>query len=98
MHYELVFRELHAGRVFLCADLQLIRGAVPNKLFRVDDKKQLMEAIISLGTDAAGIVPSSTMIEFIESQKTTSVEIYENGLPPHGSQSQRRGCLHPSHS
>ena len=41
------------------------------------DKKQLMEAIISLGTDAAGIVPSSTMIEFIESQKTTSVEIYE---------------------
>lgn len=42
-----------------------------------DDKKQLMEAVISLGTDAAGIVPSSTMIEFIESQKTTSVEIYE---------------------
>lgn len=32
---------------------------------------------ISLGTDAAGIVPSSTMIEFIESNKTTSVEIYE---------------------
>lgn len=42
-----------------------------------DDKRQLMEAIISLGTDAAGIVPGSTMIEFIESQKTTSVEIYE---------------------
>lgn len=42
-----------------------------------DDKKQLMEAIISLGADAAGIVPSSTMIEFIESNKTTSVEIYE---------------------
>ena len=42
-----------------------------------DDKRQLMEAIISLGTDAAGIVPSSTMIEFIESNKTTSVEIYE---------------------
>ena len=42
-----------------------------------DDKRQLMEAIISLGTDAAGIVPSSTLIEFIESQKTTSVEIYE---------------------
>lgn len=42
-----------------------------------DDKKQLMEAIVSLGTDAAGIVPSSTLIEFIESQKTTSVEIYE---------------------
>lgn len=42
-----------------------------------DDKKQLMEAIISLGTDAAGIVPASTMIEFIEAQKTSSVEIYE---------------------
>lgn len=42
-----------------------------------DDKKALMEAIYSLGSDAAGIVPDSTMIEFIESQKTTSVEIYE---------------------
>ncbi len=42
-----------------------------------DDKKKLMEAVFRLGTDAAGIVPSSTMIEFIESQKTTSVEIYE---------------------
>lgn len=42
-----------------------------------DDKKALMDAIISLGTDAAGIVPDSTMIDFIESQKTTSVEIYE---------------------
>ncbi|MCM1258432.1 MAG: DUF935 domain-containing protein [Roseburia sp.] len=42
-----------------------------------DDKKALMEAIYSLGSDAAGIVPDSTVIEFIESQKTTSVEIYE---------------------
>lgn len=42
-----------------------------------DDKKALMEAIYSLGTDAAGIVPDSTVIEFVESQKTTSVEIYE---------------------
>ena len=42
-----------------------------------DDKKALMEAIYSLGTDAAGIIPDSTIIEFIESQKTTSVEIYE---------------------
>lgn len=41
------------------------------------DKRQLMEAILSLGTDAAGIVPTTTMIDFIESQKTTSVEIYE---------------------
>lgn len=42
-----------------------------------DDKKQLMRAIVELGTDAAGIVPTSTMIEFIEAQKTTSVDIYE---------------------
>lgn len=42
-----------------------------------DDKKALMEAIYSLGSDAAGIVPDSTLIEFIESNKTTSVEIYE---------------------
>lgn len=41
------------------------------------DKKQLMEAILSLGTDAAGIVPTTTMIDFIEAQKTTSAEIYE---------------------
>lgn len=42
-----------------------------------DDQKALMEAIYNLGTDAAGIIPDSTMIEFIESNKTTSVEIYE---------------------
>lgn len=42
-----------------------------------EDKAQLMRAIYSLGTDAAGIVPDSTVIEFIESNKTTSVEIYE---------------------
>lgn len=42
-----------------------------------DDKKALMDAIYSLGSDAAGIVPDSTLIEFIESQKTTTVEIYE---------------------
>lgn len=41
------------------------------------DKKALMRAIYSLGTDAAGIVPDSTLIEFIESNKTSSVEIYE---------------------
>lgn len=42
-----------------------------------DDKRALMEAIYSLGSDAAGIIPDTTVIEFIESQKTTSVEIYE---------------------
>lgn len=42
-----------------------------------DDKRELMQAIYSLGSDAAGIVPDSTVIEFIESNKTSSVEIYE---------------------
>lgn len=41
------------------------------------DKRQLAEAIISLGTDAAGIIPANALIEFIEAQKTTSVDIYE---------------------
>ena len=40
------------------------------------DKAALMEAIIQLGTDAAGIVPSTTTIEFIESNKQSSAEIY----------------------
>lgn len=42
-----------------------------------EDKRQLMEAIISLGTDAAGMVPKSTEIDFIESDKTSSADIYE---------------------
>ncbi len=42
-----------------------------------DDDKKSLEAIYSLGSDAAGIVPDTTVIEFIESNKTTSVEIYE---------------------
>ena len=33
--------------------------------------------IVHLGTDAAGIVPSTTSIDFIDSNKTSSVEIYE---------------------
>lgn len=41
------------------------------------DKAALMDAIINLGTDAAGIVPSTTSIDFIDSNKTSSVEIYE---------------------
>lgn len=42
-----------------------------------DDKQALMDAIVQLGTDAAGIVPKGTSIEFIESQKQSSVDIYE---------------------
>ena len=41
------------------------------------DKAALMEAIIQLGTDAAGIVPNTTTIDFIESNKQSSAEIYE---------------------
>lgn len=42
-----------------------------------EDKEALAEAIINLGTDAAGIIPDTAAIEFIESNKTTSAEIYE---------------------
>lgn len=42
-----------------------------------DDKLALMDAIVQLGTDAAGIVPAGTSIQFIESQKQSSVDIYE---------------------
>lgn len=42
-----------------------------------DDKRALMEAIVSLGSDAAGMISAATDIAFVESQKTTSVEIYE---------------------
>lgn len=41
------------------------------------DKNKLMEAIINLASDAAGIIPSNTSIEFIESNKTATVDIYE---------------------
>ncbi len=43
-----------------------------------EDKKALMEAIFSLGTDAAGIIPDSTIIDFVECNKTSSVKIYED--------------------
>ena len=41
------------------------------------DKTALMDAIVKMGTDAAGIVPSGTDIKFIESNKQSSVDIYE---------------------
>lgn len=43
-----------------------------------EDKKELMNAIVRIGSDAAGIIPDTTMIEFKESNKTTSSDIYEN--------------------
>ena len=42
-----------------------------------DDKKMLMESIYTMGTDAAGIIPSSATIEIIESNRTTSADIFE---------------------
>ena len=42
------------------------------------DKTELLRALIQLGSDAAGIIPDSTTIEFIEANKTSSSEVYEN--------------------
>ena len=42
-----------------------------------EDKQALFDAIMSLGSDAAGVISTSTQIEFVESQKTTSADIYE---------------------
>jgi phage gp29-like protein len=42
-----------------------------------EDKAALMEALVRLGTDAAGIISDDTEIEFKESAKTTSVNVYE---------------------
>lgn len=42
-----------------------------------DDKDALMKALVMLGSDAAGIIPDSTDIEFIEASKTTSINVYE---------------------
>ncbi|MCX4341346.1 MAG: DUF935 domain-containing protein, partial [Lachnospiraceae bacterium] len=43
-----------------------------------EDKVALAEAIINLGADAAGIIPETASIEFVESNKTTSADIYES--------------------
>ena len=41
------------------------------------DKQELLDAIVRIGSDAAGIIPETTMIEFKEANKTTSADIYE---------------------
>jgi len=41
------------------------------------DKDALVEAIRSLGSDAAGIISKATEIEFIEAQRSGSVNVYE---------------------
>lgn len=42
-----------------------------------EDQNKLMEALIRLGTDAAGMIPSTAEIKFIESAKVSSIEVYE---------------------
>lgn len=43
-----------------------------------EDRASLMRAVISIGTDAAGIIPDGTSIEFVESNKGTSINLYES--------------------
>ena len=42
-----------------------------------DDKKALMQALVQIGTDAAGMVPDGTAIDFITAEKTSSIDLYE---------------------
>lgn len=43
-----------------------------------DDKHALQVALVMLGSDAAGIVPEGTEIEFIEASKVSTLNIYES--------------------
>lgn len=43
-----------------------------------DEKEALMRALVQIGTDAAGIIPEGTEIEFKEASKTTSINVYES--------------------
>ncbi|MBG9567449.1 DUF935 domain-containing protein [Brevibacillus agri] len=43
-----------------------------------EDKRALMQALIQIGTDAAGIIPEGTEIDFKESNKATSINVYES--------------------
>lgn len=42
-----------------------------------DDKTALMRALVQIGSDAAGIIPEGTEIDFKEAGKTSSLDIYE---------------------
>lgn len=42
-----------------------------------DDKVALMQALIQIGADAAGMVPDGTSIEFINTEKASSTDLYE---------------------
>ncbi|MEA4892637.1 MAG: DUF935 domain-containing protein [Peptococcaceae bacterium] len=41
------------------------------------EKTALMRALIQIGSDAAGIIPTGTKINFVEGQKNSSMNIYE---------------------
>ena len=41
------------------------------------DKVALMQALIQIGADAAGIIPDGTTIDFINTEKTSSSDLYE---------------------
>ena len=42
-----------------------------------DDKRALMQALAQIGADAAGIFPDGTTIEFINTEKASSTDLYE---------------------
>lgn len=41
------------------------------------DKLALMQALIQIGADAAGIIPDGTAIDFVTTEKTSSTDLYE---------------------
>ena len=41
------------------------------------DKLALMQALIQIGADAAGIIPDGTTIDFVTAEKTSSSDLYE---------------------
>ena len=41
------------------------------------DKVALMQALVQIGADAAGIIPDGTSIDFITTEKTSSSDLYE---------------------
>ena len=49
-----------------------------NETATEEDKEQLKRTLVELGTDAAGIIPTSAEIQFVESAKTSSVQLYED--------------------
>lgn len=42
-----------------------------------EDKRALMQALVQIGADAAGIIPDGTSIDFITTEKTSSIDLYD---------------------